>query len=77
MAPLEEQEVKEEVHGEEGEDVEPLRLARNPKLPSAEDVEAHNWSTSRSETGANGATSAADAAFHTATRAARQYPSWG
>ena len=34
--------MKEEVHGEEGEDVEPLRLARNPKLPSAEDVEAHD-----------------------------------
>ena len=42
MAPLEEQDVKEEVQGEEGEDVEPLRLARNPKLPSAEDVEAHD-----------------------------------
>ena len=42
MALLEAQAVKEDVRDEEGEDVEPLRLARNPKLPSAEDVEAHD-----------------------------------
>ena len=34
--------MEEEVQDEDGEDVEPLKLARNPKLPSAEDVEAHD-----------------------------------
>jgi len=42
MAPLEEQAEEEEIQTEDGEDVEPLKLARNPKLPSAADIEAHD-----------------------------------
>ena len=42
MAPLEEQQTEEEVQDEDGEAVEPLKLARSPKPPSAEDIEAHD-----------------------------------
>ena len=46
MAPLEEQEAEEEaeeqVQNEDVEDDEPLKLARNPKLPSAADIEVHD-----------------------------------
>jgi hypothetical protein len=42
MAPLEEQTEEEDIQTEDGEDVEPLKLARNPKLPSAADIEAHD-----------------------------------
>ena len=41
MAPVEELQVEEEIHIEDDEDVEPLRMAKDPKLPSPEDVELH------------------------------------
>ncbi len=41
MAPVEEASVEEEIHIEDDEDVEPLRMAKDPKLPSPEDVELH------------------------------------
>ena len=41
MAPLDEQAVEEEVHIEAETEVEPLKLARNPKLPTAAEIEAH------------------------------------
>ena len=42
VAPLDEaDEGKEEINIEEAEDVEPLRMANDPRLPSAVDVELH------------------------------------
>ena len=47
MAPLEEDDAEQEEEAEEitledEEDVEPLRTAKDPKLPSAADVELHD-----------------------------------
>jgi hypothetical protein len=43
MAPLEDETTEgEEISIEDDEDVEPLKMARDPKLPSPELVEAHN-----------------------------------
>ena len=41
MAPLEDAAEGEEIRIEEAEDVEPLKMAKDPKLPSAADVEIH------------------------------------
>ena len=41
MAPVEELPVEEEIHIEDDEDVEPLRMAKGPELPSPEDVGLH------------------------------------
>ena len=41
MAPVEEASVEEEIHIKNDEEVEPLRMAKDPKMPSPEDVELH------------------------------------
>ena len=45
MAPVEDgREEEEEIEIQEEQDVEPLRVARDPKLPSLDDVESHRCS---------------------------------
>ena len=65
LAPLEpEEEV--EVRNEEGhDDVEPLEMAKGPKLPSAEAVEQHRRLHIHTGHGANGASWAKDAVINT------------
>ena len=41
MAPVEDEPVEEEIHIKDDEEVEPLRMATDPTMPSPEDVELH------------------------------------
>ena len=54
LAPLEEAVEEGEIHIE-GEDDEPLKIARGPKLPTAEAIAAHDCTISRTVLGASGA----------------------
>jgi hypothetical protein len=42
VAPVEDEPVEEEIHIKDDEEVEPLRMAKDPKMPSQEDVELHD-----------------------------------
>ena len=68
MAPLEEEDAGqeeefEEITVEDEEDAEPLRAAKDPKLPSAADANYMIATTLHFGTGVNGAISAAGAAY--------------
>ena len=80
MAPVGDQPEGEEEHEaeieEDVDDVEPLRKARNPRLPSAAEIAEHELTHILTGTGASGATLAAVEVSHTATEANQVCPSW-